>query len=111
MVATGMDNIDFTNVISINESAEYLWKHLAPRKHFTVDDMAELLTREYEVDLAQATADCRELVQKWTNIGLLEGDDLPPVSKEVEEMDLSQAKEKAPEAQSRKGFWGKLFKG
>ena len=40
IVAEGEENIDFSNVISMNESSALLWKNLQQRESFTVDDMA-----------------------------------------------------------------------
>ena len=78
LLATGQENIDFTNIISLNETANFLWNELAQREDFTIDDMVELLTGEYEVEADEAKADCQTLVQQWTDAGILEGEDLPP---------------------------------
>ena len=39
LLATGQENIDFTNIISLNETANFLWNELAQREEFTIDDM------------------------------------------------------------------------
>lgn len=70
LLATGQENIDFTNIISLNETANFLWKELAQREDFTIDDMVELLTGEYEVEADEAKADCQALVQQWTDAGI-----------------------------------------
>ena len=49
LLATGQENIDFTNIISLNETANFLWNELAQREKFTIDDMVELLTGEYVI--------------------------------------------------------------
>ena len=49
IVAYGIENIDFNKVISLNESATYLWKNVVD-KDFDVETMASLLQQEYEVD-------------------------------------------------------------
>lgn len=113
LLATGQENIDFTNIISLNETADFLWKDLAKREAFTINDMVGLLVGEYEVDEAQAQADCRELIQQWTDAGILEGEDLPPVSPHVlekaQEEEAAVAQEVAPKKE-KKGFFSKLFK-
>ena len=110
VVATGTKNIDFTDIISMNETADYLWKKVSAMESFTIDDLVGLLTAEYEVEAERAEADCRQLVQAWTDAGILEGDDLPPVSvaptADRERPEQAEEKEKKP----RKGFFGKLFK-
>ncbi len=114
LLATGQENIDFTNIISLNETADFLWKELAQREDFTIDDMVELLTGEYEVEADEAKADCQALVQQWTDAGILEGEDLPPVSPHVvEEKAQAEAEapqEAAPKKKEKKGFFSKLFK-
>ena len=100
LLATGQENIDFTNIISLNETANFLWN--------------ELLTGEYEVEADEAKADCQALVQQWTDAGILEGEDLPPVSPHVvEEKAQAEAEapqEAAPKKKEKKGFFSKLFK-
>ena len=45
IVAYGIANIDFNKVISLNESATFLWKNIID-KDFTADTMASLLCKE-----------------------------------------------------------------
>ncbi len=71
IVAKGVQNIDFNKIISLNESAAYLWKALVG-KEFTPESMAELLRLEYEVSKATALADAQELAKSWQEAGLCE---------------------------------------
>lgn len=71
IVATGLKNIDFSKVISLNESATLMWQAVEG-KEFTVEDMAKALTDEYEVDLATAMADAGKIAQEWKEIGLID---------------------------------------
>ncbi len=71
IVAEGIENIDFNSIISLNETAAYLWKTIGD-KEFTVEDMAEMLTNEYEVDKATAQKDCQMLADKWMKAGIIE---------------------------------------
>lgn len=70
IVATGFKNIDFSKIISLNESATLLWKGLLDRD-FEVEDMVKLLTDEYEVDEATARNDAEAVVKQWQEIGLI----------------------------------------
>ena len=56
IVAEGEENIDFSNIISMNESSAYLWQNIQG-KEFTHEDLVGLLTQEYEVDEATALKD------------------------------------------------------
>ena len=71
IVATGVKNIDFNTIISLNESAAYLWNALQG-KEFTPETMADLLRQEYEVSEATALADATALAQAWQEAGLVE---------------------------------------
>jgi len=71
IVAEGIENIDFSRIISLNESAAYLWNNVMGEE-FTTDTLTSLLLQEYEVDEATARADAEALVQKWQEAGIIE---------------------------------------
>lgn len=77
IVAEGEENIDFSNIISMNETSSYLWKKIQNRESFTVGDMADILIQEYDVDRPTAMADCEQLAVQWANAGIIEGCDIP----------------------------------
>lgn len=71
IVATGLENIDFSKIVSLNESAAVVW-NAVQGKDFTVADVVKALTDEYEVSAAQAEADAKETLARWREIGLVE---------------------------------------
>ena len=71
IVAEGKENIDFSNIISMNETSAFLWKNLEDNE-FSVEDMANLLVNEYDVGYATAIADCKELVALWNEAGIID---------------------------------------
>ncbi|MCI6617364.1 MAG: PqqD family protein [Prevotella sp.] len=71
IVPEGKENIDCTNIISMNESSAYLWQSIQG-KDFTAEDLVRLLTEEYEVDEETARADVEKLIQQWQIADLLE---------------------------------------
>ena len=71
IVAAGIENIDFSKIISMNESAAYLWQNIEG-KEFTEKELVDLLTAEYEVDEATARQDVATMLQQWTEAGMLE---------------------------------------
>ena len=71
IVAEGKENIDFSNIISMNESSAYLWEQITG-KEFTVEELARLLTEEYEVDDETALADAAALAEQWKSAGIIE---------------------------------------
>lgn len=71
IVAEGQDNIDFSKVISMNESAAYLWQAVSGR-NFTAQTLAAMLMDEYEVDRDTAARDAKEIAAKWLEAGITE---------------------------------------
>ena len=71
IVAYGVENIDFTKVITLNESAAFLWNEVFG-KDFTEQEMVESLLSEYEVERPQAEKDVKALVDSWVEAGLVE---------------------------------------
>lgn len=59
LLAEGVENIDFSDIISMNASSAYLWEQV-DGKDFTVEEMARLLTEQYEVEEAVALEDAKE---------------------------------------------------
>ena len=71
IVATGRKNIDFSKVISLNESATIVWRELVG-KDFTTENLVRVLTDNYEVEEARAKADAETLIAQWQDMGLVE---------------------------------------
>ena len=67
----GLQHINFNKLISLNESAAYLWKELQG-KDFTTEEMAELLIQRYGIDKQLAMTDAENLMASWKEIGLAE---------------------------------------
>lgn len=71
IVAHGLENVDFSKIISLNDTAAYLWNALLERD-FTEEEMADILTEGYEVDAETALADSCNMAAQWKEIGLIE---------------------------------------
>ena len=71
IVAEGIENIDFSKIISMNESAAYLWQKVEGQA-FTAADLARYLCDEYEVDESTAQTDAQTVVQQWLDAGIIE---------------------------------------
>ena len=72
IIPAGEGNIDFSQIISLNPTAAYLWENIADRESFTIEDMVQLLLDEYEVEEDIALEDCKLIAECWTEMGLLE---------------------------------------
>lgn len=71
VIAQGLKNIDFNNMIALNASAATIWKAIYG-KDFIVQDMADALLEEYEVEPEIALADSNEMLKLWTSYGIIE---------------------------------------
>ncbi len=71
VVAHGLENIDFSRIIHLNESAALVWKAIS-QSEFTTEDMAQALMAEYDVTADTALSDATQLAEQWKEIGLIE---------------------------------------
>lgn len=71
IVPEGKKNIDFTKIISMNESAAYLWKNIND-KEFSAQTLSHLLTKEYDIDADTALADANTIINQWKEVGIIE---------------------------------------
>ena len=62
---------DLTRIISLNESALYLWQAIEG-KEFSVNTISELLTEQYGIDDQIATTDAQRWIDKLIDCGLIE---------------------------------------
>ena len=67
----GLQHINFNKLLSLNESAAYLWKELVG-KEFTQEEMAELLIVRYGIDKQLAMTDSENLMKVWAEVGVAE---------------------------------------
>lgn len=70
IVAEGKENIDFSNIIVLNESAAYLWEKVSDNE-FTAEEMAKWLTEEYNIDEETAKRDANTLAKQWMEAGII----------------------------------------
>ena len=70
ITAESIQKINFNKMISLNESAAYLWKSVDGRE-FTVEDLADLLTERYEIDRETALRDSQAITAKWIEAGIV----------------------------------------
>lgn len=70
VIAHGVENIDFSRLITLNESAADVWKAVKG-KEFELADVVSVLLDEYEIDQPTATADAKQLIDDWKKAGLI----------------------------------------
>ena len=67
----GTSQVNFSKLVSLNETAAYLFKAVQGRE-FTAETLANLLLDEYEVDRETALKDAESLCAQWMEIGIAE---------------------------------------
>jgi hypothetical protein len=72
IVGEGIETIDFGKLISLNESAAFLWKKASELGDFTPQQLTDALLEEYEVSKEQASADVQRIVEEWRKVGIVE---------------------------------------
>ena len=72
IVGDGLDAINFGRMLSLNETAAWLWKQAVEQGDFTADSLAKALCDEYEVAPDQALADVKETINQWTELKVVE---------------------------------------
>ena len=68
----GRSSIDFGRLLSLSESAAWLWKEAKEQGDFTVESLAEALCEEYDISPERAAADVSRLVAQWQEEGIVE---------------------------------------
>lgn len=71
IMATGIENVDFNQLISLNESAAYLWSNITD-KNFDKQMLASLLCEEYDVSQEKALVDAENIICQWFEQGIIE---------------------------------------
>ena len=67
----GSANVNFSKLVSLNDSAAYLFKAVG-NEEFTAERLADLLLEEYDVDRETALRDAETLCAQWKEIGIAE---------------------------------------
>lgn len=71
IISHGIENIDFTEILTLNESAAYIWNKVIGTD-FTEEDVVRVLLEEYDVTEEEAWGDVKELLASWVTVGIAE---------------------------------------
>ena len=72
IVGEGLDAINFGRMLSLNETAAWLWKQAQESGDFTAESLSQALCDEYDVTPEQALADVKETIDTWSKLGVIE---------------------------------------
>ena len=70
VVGEGLNVVDFNKMLTLNDSATWLWEQVQGRD-FTPADLVSLLLDKYDVSEQQASADVEKLLQVWQQEGIV----------------------------------------
>ena len=70
IVGEGVGQIDFNKLITLNDSAAYLWQSVEG-KEFDMQTLANLLVDKYGIDQDTALTDAKAIADKWIDIGVV----------------------------------------
>ncbi|MDY3141788.1 MAG: PqqD family protein [Parabacteroides sp.] len=70
LVEVADNEVNMTNVYSMNSTAAWLWEHLDTSEQ-QIADIADKMCSEYEVDRETALTDITSQLQQWKEMGLI----------------------------------------
>lgn len=72
LIVEGLEaEVDFSRMISLNESAAFLWKEVVD-KDFDAEMMTSLLVDNYDINRETAQNDVTALLKSWSDAGIIE---------------------------------------
>ncbi len=71
LVGESIEQVNFNKMITMNESAAFLWQQIDNGEDFDAQTLAQLLTGEYEVSEQQALEDAAKTIESWRNAGII----------------------------------------
>jgi hypothetical protein len=72
IIGEGLGAINFGKMLSLNETAGWLWKEAQAMGDFTVEALADKLCEEYDVDADEARKDVSDIIAEWQNVSVIE---------------------------------------
>ena len=71
IMGDGLKTINFGKLVSLNDSAAWLWKKAAELGDFTIDQLADEMCNRYIVDREKVLADVTTIVNEWKDLELV----------------------------------------
>lgn len=71
VIGEGVNQVNFNKLITLNNSAAFLWKQVEG-KEFDDTTLADLLIEEYGIDRELAVKDSKAIAAQWLDAGLVE---------------------------------------
>ena len=71
VIPAGMESVDFTKMLVLNDSALLLVSSLMKECFLSIEELADILLRDYDVEEEQAKEDVAELLDKLQQLDML----------------------------------------
>ena len=71
VLGEGLAQVDFNKMVTLNETAAYLWKEVEG-KEFTAETLKTLLLDRFDVSEEIAAKDAEAIAAKWIEAGIAE---------------------------------------
>ena len=72
ILGEGVGTVDFGKIISLNETAAFLWEKASELGDFTAEQLAKALCSEYDVEKERAIDDVQKMLEIWQKTGIIE---------------------------------------
>ena len=72
IIGEGLGAINFGKMLTLNETAGWLWKEAQAMGDFTVEALADKLCEEYDVDADEARKDVSDIIAEWQSVSVIE---------------------------------------
>lgn len=72
IVAEGLKVVDFGKMVSMNDTATWLWEKCTEMGDFTAEQLAEAICQVYNVEPSKALTDVTRIMDEWKELGLIE---------------------------------------
>lgn len=72
LIGESLEQINFNKMITMNETAAFLWNKVADGIDFEAKTLANFLLEEYEVSEEIALKDSQTTIDSWLQAGIIE---------------------------------------
>ena len=71
VIAEGLKVVDFGKMVTMNDTAAWLWEKCTELGDFTAEQLAEAICQVYNVEPQKALADVNSILDEWKELGLI----------------------------------------
>ena len=72
IVGEGLEALNFGRMLSLNDTAAWLWKEAMRQGEVTADTLAVAMCEEYDVSPERALADIKSTLEQWLDLKVIE---------------------------------------